>query len=234
MSLTQPSATFVASRSDRSALLWLLRGEWLACAALVAWLQLVGVVTHSVVHHLLHAAPVLLLLFLPGSASRYFTAVLAGFAWVFMLAVVTPMLHHAIILGYAFTQPERAYTWLAPVAALIAVAWAACGLALLAGRSRLLLPTALSGIGAMVLLAWVQPFISIAFEVPLEGTLAGRYVWAPLLLLEAAVVLVLPAWSIFRLNPALKLSAPFVAAQTAYWIFFVAAMVAGLMPIFNR
>jgi hypothetical protein len=212
----------------------LFRCERVACAAFVAWLQLVGVVTHSVLHHLLHAAPILLLLLLRPSPSRHFTGVLAGFAWVFMLAVVTPMIHNAIILGYAFTHPERPYTWLAPVAAVLAAIWASLNLALLAQRPRLLLPTAPAGVGVIVLLAWVQPYISVAFEIPLERTLAGQYAWAIALLLQTAVVLALPAWLTFRLSPALRLCASFAALQAAYWIFFVTAMVAGLLPVVNR
>lgn len=217
------------SQTDRGNQLWLLRGERLACVAFIAWLQLVGLVTHSELHHLLHAAPIFFLLLRPASVSRHFTGVLAGYAWVFMLAIVTPMLHDAIILGYVFTHPERPYTWLAPVAAVLAAAWAASNLALLAQRSRFLLPSGLVGIGLIIVLAWVQPYISVAFEVPLQRTLAGQYAWGLALLFETAVVLALPAWSTFRLNPALRLSARFVASQAAYWVLFVAAMVAGLL-----
>lgn len=199
-------------------LLGLLRCERVACVAFIAWLQLVGLVTHSVVHHLLHAAPIVVLLLWRPTPSRHFTGILAGFAWVFMLAIVTPMLHYAIIRGYAFTQPDRPYTWLAPIAALLAVAWAACNLAILVQRPRFLLPTGLVGIGLIPLLAGVQPYISVAFEVPLERTLAGQYAWALVLLVELPVVLGLPAWLIFRLNPALKLTATFVVSQTGYWI----------------
>jgi len=213
---------------------WLVCCERLTCAALIAWLQLVGVVTHSVVHHILHAAPLVPLLLLRSSPSRCFTGVLAGFAWVFMLAIVTPMLHHAIILGYAFTHPERPYTWLAPVAALLAATWAAFNAALLNQCPRSVFAAGLVGIGLIVVLASVQPYGSVAFEVPLERTLAGQYAWAIALLLEAAVVLVFPAWCTFRLNPALRLSASFVGGQIAYWVCFVGAMVAGLLPVFNR
>lgn len=221
-------------QADRRDLIWLLGCERLVCAAFVAWLQLVGLVTHTVLHHLVQAVPIVLLLFLCPSPSRHFTGVLAGFAWVFMLAIVTPMLHDAIILGYAITHPEEPTMWLAPVAALVAAAWAAFNLAALAQRPRFLLPTGLVGIGLIVVLAWIQPYITVAFEVPLTRTLAGQYAWALVLLLEAPVVLVLPAWYLFRLNPALRLCPSFVALQTAYWIFFVAAVVAGLLPVFNR
>ena len=124
--------------------------------------------------------------------------------------------------------------WLAPVAAVLAAAWASFNMALLAQRPRFVLPTVLMGMGLIVLLAWVQPYISVVFEVPVKRTIAGQYAWALVLLLQAPVVLGLPAWSIFRLNPALRVTASFVALQTAYWVFFVAAMVAGLLPVVNR
>lgn len=214
--------------------LWLRLGERLACVALVAWLQVVGVVTHSVVHHILHAAPVALLLLVPASAARHFTGVLAGYAWVFMLGVITSMLHNALIRGYVLTHPHIPYTWLAPVAAVLAVVWAALNAARLRQRPRLVVPVALLGLALIFLFAWAHPAWSSAVNYPVDRTLEGRYAWGLVVLLETAVALAVPAWAASRLNRELKWTRRFVAWQVAYWVFFVAAMIAGLLPAFNR
>lgn len=52
--------------------------ERVACALLIGWLQVVGVLTPSVFHYILHAAPLVLLLFLTPSPARHFTGLLAG------------------------------------------------------------------------------------------------------------------------------------------------------------
>src|SRR5262249_10160190 len=128
--------------------------ERIACILLIGWLQVVGVRTGSVVHHLLHAAPLALLLVVPASPARPFTGLLAGHLGVFMLGVVSPMLHNALILGYILTRPEVPYTWLAPVAAILAAAWAAGNAALLARRPRWFAPGLLAGVGLIGLFAW--------------------------------------------------------------------------------
>lgn len=220
----------MAATEDRR----LLACERIACILLVGWLQIVGVRTSSVVHHLLHAAPLALLLVVPASPARHFTGVLAGYLWVFMLGVVSPMLHNALILGYILTRPEVPYTWLAPVAAILAATWAAGNAALLAGRPRWFAPGLLAGAGLIGLFAWAHPYLALAFEHPLEQVLAGGYAWVAVLLVETAVVLAVPAWCAFRLSPVLRVSTSFVAWQVTYWVFFVAAMVAGLLPAFNR
>jgi len=212
----------------------LLAFERLACILLIGWLQFVGIYGHSIVHHILHAAPVAVLLMVPLSPARHFTGLMAGFLWVFMLGVVSPMLYDSLIRGYLLTRPEIPYTWLAPVAALIAATWAAANFTLLARRHRWFAPAILTAIGLIFLLAAIHPYFSMAFEYPLEQTLAGHYAWGAVLLLETAIVLAVPGWTAFRLSPDLRLSASFVRWQMAYWVFFVGAMVAGLLPVFNR
>jgi hypothetical protein len=212
---------------------WLRAGERVACAVLIGWLQVVGVRTHSVVHHILHAAPLVVLLVAPASAARHFTGLLAGYLWVFMLGVVSPMLYNALIRGYLFNLSQP-YIWLAPVAAVLAVVWAAANAAMLARRPRWFAPAVLAGLGLTVLFAWAHPYLSAAFEYPLDRTLDGGYAWALVLLLETAVVLAVPGWCAFRLSRELRVTRSFVAWQVAYWVFFVAAMVAGLLPAVNR
>jgi hypothetical protein len=82
-----------------------LVAERVAGVLFVGWLQLVGVL-----HHILHALPVVVLLVLRPSAGRAVTGLLAGCLCVFLLAAVTPMIHDALILGYVFTRPRVAYT----------------------------------------------------------------------------------------------------------------------------
>ena len=207
--------------------------ERIACALLIGWLQVVGVLTHSVWHHILHAAPIVLLLVVRPSPARHFTGLLAGYLWVFMLAVVTPMLYNALIRGYLFNLSQP-YIWLAPVAAGFAAVWAAANTALLRRRPQWFPAGVLIGFALAGLLAWAHPSVSYAFEYPLNRTLAGEYHWAVALLLETAVVLAVPSWCAFRLSPDLRVTRAFVGWQVAYWVFFVAAMVAGLLPAVVR
>ena len=208
--------------------------ERILCVLLIGWLQLVGVLTHSILHHVLHAAPLALLLFVKPSPARHFTGFLAGFLWVFMLGIVTAMLHDALILDYIVTHSHIPYTWLAPGAATLAAAWAATNAVLTAERPRWFLPALLAGLGMIPLFAWAHPYVSQAFLYPLERTLAGEYVWVTALLAETAMVLAMPSLLAFRVSPGLKWSASFVGWQIAYWVFFVVAMVAGLLPAVNR
>ena len=207
--------------------------ERIACVLLIGWLQVVGVVTHSVLHHILHAAPLAILLVVRPSPARHFTGLLAGYLWVFMLAVVTPMLYNALILGYLFNLGQP-YIWLAPVAAGLAAVWAAANVALLRRRPRWFAPGVLIGFALTGLFAWAHPLLSRAFEFPLDRTLAGEYHWALVLLLETAVVLAVPSWCAARLSPDLRVTRAFVGWQVAYWVFFVAAMVVGLLPAVVR
>lgn len=207
--------------------------ERISCALLIGWLQVVGVLTHSVLHHILHAAPLVLLLVVRPTPARHFTSLLAGYLWVFMLAVVTPMLHNALIRGCLFNLSQP-YIWLAPVAAGLAAVWAAANFALLRRRPMWFAPGVLIGFALIGLFAWVHPYVSHAFEYPLDRTLAGEYHWALALLLETAVVLAVPSWCAFRLSPDLQVTRAFVGRQIAYWVFFVAAMVAGLLPAVVR
>jgi hypothetical protein len=212
----------------------LLIFERIACAAFIIWLQVVGVRTYSIVHHILHAAPIALLLFIPQSPSRHFAGLLAGFLWVFMLGVITSMLHNSLILGYIITHSHIPYTWLAPIAAILAVIWAAANAALLSRKPRWLAWGLLVGIVLIGLFAWLHPYLTQAFNYPIYKVLGGQYLWVPILLLETTIVLALPSWCAFRLSKDLRVTKKFIGWQLAYWAFFVAAMVAGLLPIFNR
>jgi hypothetical protein len=205
--------------------------ERIACVLLICWLQLVGVMTHSMLHHILHAAPLGVLLVVRSSPARHFTGLLAGFLWMFMLAVISAMLHESLILGYLFNRrPMPPYIWLAPVAAGLAVVWAAANLALLRRRSQSFVPGVLIGFALTWLFAWSHPYLSHAFEYPLHRTLAGEYHWVFVLLFETAVVVAASSWCVVRLIPDLRVTRTFVGWQLAYWVFFVVAMVVGLLP----
>lgn len=76
-----------------------------------------------------------------------------------MLAVVSPMLYDALILG-------KPFIWLAPVAACLAEVWAAANIALVR-RPGWFIPGVLIGIVLTGLLAWAHPYVSPEFEYPL-------------------------------------------------------------------
>lgn len=145
-----------------------------------------------------------------------------------MLAAVTPMVYESLILGYLF-KLSKPYLWLAPVAALLAAIWSAANMALLRGF-RWFGTGTLIGFSLIGLLAWAHPYLSAAFEYPLERTLAGDYPWILILLMETGVVLALPGWCALRLSPQLRVTWAFIGWQVAYWVVFVTAMVVGLLP----
>lgn len=198
--------------------------------AAVLWLQVVGVVTDTILHHVLHALPLLLLALLPRSGWVRHTAALAAFAWIVMLALITPMIRQALLEGIDFVNPNRAYTWLAPLMALICCVWASLNLALLARKPRRWIGSTISMIVLTVLFAFGQPWISPLITEPLQHVLEGDLRRLVILLLAMPAVLALPWWVTVRQaaepRPALAFSA--AAWQAAYWLFFLACMVLGL------
>ena len=212
---------------------WLWVGERVSCLFLIAWLQFVGWYAQSVVHHVLHAAPLILLLLLPASPARYLTGLLAGYLWIFMLAGVTSMLYTSLYLGDAFVRPDLLGNWLAPVAAALASLWAAFNTAMLARRAGLLISSAMVWLVLACVFTIVHPYITNAVGYPLDRVLAGHYLWVSVLLLETAVVLAVPWFIAFRIADDLKFSWKLVGWQATYWLFFVILMVIGLLPALN-
>ncbi len=215
---------------------WLVWAELGFCALAVVWLQVVGVVTETVVHHILHALPIAVLLPLPRSRAYRLTAALTGCAWIFMLAAMTPMIHHSIIEGYLLRYPELSYTWLAPSMAAISAIWMALNLTLLSGQPRQFGWFVLGSLALTPALALLHPLISAAFEKPLEATLQGHHLWALLLAIELPLVLALPWWLAVRLTAQrdIRFSVGTGLWQIGYWAFFFSCMVGGILPVFNR
>lgn len=211
------------------------RAEWVLTACAVAWLQVIGVVTESVIHHVLHAIPIAVFLFLPRSTWVRHTASLAGFAWVFMLSFVTPMIRDVLTDGIVFVDRQHAYTWLAPVMLLISAAWSGLNAALLTGRPKRWALYALALLVIGVLLAHAPPWMRQLIELPLQRALEGRLLWVLIVVVEVPFVLALPWVLVRRLTqrPWPRLTSAVAAWQVAYWLTFLACMVVGMLPTLN-
>jgi hypothetical protein len=211
------------------------RWERVLAIAAVVWLQIVGVITDSIIHHILHAVPIILLAALPRSQWVRHTAALAGFIWLFMLALVSPMVHHALTRGIAWTTGAGAYTWLAPGMALLCAIWSSLNIAILGRRPRAWATAAAGLILVTILFAGLQPWCAPAFEVPLQRVLDGRYSWLAVLLMEIPLVLAIP-WVLLTWRtapPRPRFTRKAAMAHAAYWLLFLLCMVAGLHPVFN-
>jgi hypothetical protein len=200
----------------------------------VAWLQLVGVVTGTILHHIIHALPLVALGFTTRSTWARRTRATAGIAWIVMLAFFTPMIWHTISWGVLFGEGYPNYLWLAPGMVLIASCWASASLTLLRAPPRRPIVIAACTVGGAVALALLHPAVGWLLLIPIERLLAGEALWLPIVLIEAAVVLVPIA-----LIPRIVARAPMkalltstnrrtVIAHTTYWVGFVACMIAGL------
>lgn len=210
------------------------RFQRLDCAlawANVAWLQIVGLQTHTVLHHVLHALPLALLAVLPRTRWIRHLAAMAGIMWVVMLSLLSPMIANTLRGGIHFGMRGLAYTWLAPVMLLLAAAWSAVNLALLGGRpSRW--PTWMLVIVALgAVLGWVQPVTVRFFEAPVTRALdRDGPAYAPVVAL--ATVLALGIWFVVRAAtapPRPGVDRAVLAGHVGYWLLFLACMLAGLL-----
>jgi len=210
-------------------------GERLLAILAVLWLQVVGVITHSVLHHMLHAVPLVLLAAFPRGRWVRHTAALTGFVWLLMLALITPMLHHVLTDGVSWTLGAGASTWLAPVMAVLCAVWSSLHVALLCGRPRRWAHVAAGLVIVTLLFALLQPWCAVVFEVPVQHVLAGRLRWLIVLCVEVPVVLVVPWVLLVRgtARPCPPLTPSAVIGQVAYWLVFVLCMVGGLHPALN-
>ncbi len=213
----------------------LSRIELLTCACAIIWLQLVGILDRTVVHHIFHSLPVLLLLFLPKTPLTRLLSVLTAFAWIFMLSIVTPMLNNAIIRGYLISRSNLSYTWLSTGMALISAIWMAENLTLLSGKKSNFILFAAGSIILIPVLAFIQPYISLVFGIPLSRTLNGQYLWSLIFLAELPAVLFLPWWIAVKIthNNVLSMLKGKVLYQVLYWVFFLTSMIIGLLPALN-
>jgi hypothetical protein len=161
--------------------------------------------------------------------------VLTAFAWIVMLAMVSPMLHNALIRGYIITHPERPYTWLAATMALVSVIWMALNLTLLLREPGRLPRFVVGGVALVPICALTHPYFSPAIAAPLRWTIEGHYQWALVLALEVPLVLLAPWFAAIGLTRAtdLRLTRKVLLGQVAYWTFFLSCMIIGLLPALN-
>jgi hypothetical protein len=201
---------------------------------LVLWLQVVGLVAGQVLHQVLHALPVLLLVVLPKSRWVRLTCVMTGFAWIFMLAVITPMLNRALLQG-GLWQRREIFVWLAPVAAALSALWAAVNLTLLARKPKRWPIFVVGFIVLIPVLASLHPHWQRWFVVPLRRLLEGQVIWAAVLAGELLAV-VAAIWGgtmlVVRRHD-LRPDRRVIGWQVLYWGFFLACMVLGLLPALN-
>lgn len=196
----------------------------------VIWLQVVGLVTDTVLHHVLHAVPLAVLGFTRGGYWTRHTRAMAGLIWVLMLTLFTPMIWHVLSRGITFADPSLAYTWLAPAMLIIAAGWSAASVAALRAK-----PTAwplawFAIVLAGLALAAAQPLVGTLMEAPVARVLSGHVGWVPVLVVEVLLIAGI-GWGIVRVvapRPLPAITWRMSLAQVSYWIGFVACMVAGL------
>jgi hypothetical protein len=225
----------VMLNSSKPSMLWLCRTEIALGIFAIAWLQLVGVVTSTIVHHILHALPLAVIMLIPpGEWTRQLRA-LSAIAWIIMLAVITPMIHYAIREGITFSLSDYAFTWLAPGMVLISILWAAANIALLSNRMiygmLAILVLTLLALGG----AFMQPMIADLYLMPIDRVIVGQWIWIAPLIILVPVTLGFPWLILYGLmtSPRPKLTRRSVIAQAAYWLFFLTCMIAGLHPSVN-
>lgn len=212
---------------------WAGRIERLLAIAGVLWLQIVGVVTGTIAHHVLHAAPIVVLTVLHRSVCVRQTIALTGLAWIIMLALISPMIRETLLHGIVIGDRDRAFTWLAPGMTVISAAWAGLSIAILRHRVAEWAWWVLALLFAAILMALAQPWVATWYEIPLQRILDGEILWFGVLLIEVTASLMLPWWSLRLLTPRQPVTARGVCWQAAYWMFFLACMVLGLMPAVN-
>lgn len=210
--------------NDRSA--WTATDIAIKVAA-VAWLQWVGVATATVLHHVLHALPIVVLLFLPRTTGRRATSAVAAFLWIFMLATMTDNL--ASSWRRIAAGDTGLLSWLAPGMAAIAAAWLARDLARLDARRGRIGPYAIASIALPPILTMLHGAIGPLLLAPVERLLAGRAGCAAVVAIEAAALVLIAGAAVVRLTACGWRPRPAAAAGwTAYWGLFAACMIGGL------
>ena len=196
----------------------------------IVWLMVVGVATHSVLHHVLHAAPLVVVALLPQGTRAWLMRAMSAYLWLFMLAVMTPMIEEEILHGALLRGRGELQHWLAPTMALIACTWFATCVSLLA-RVRGAFLAAFVLIAAFTAgLARVQAVVGPLMTAPVERVIAGNFNAIAVVGLEAVLALLVP-WGILlrvaRIKPTFNARA--VAMQAAFWGVFVLCMLVGLL-----
>lgn len=202
--------------------------------SVVVWLQVVGQVTHQVLHHVIHALPVVAILIAPKNRWVRLTRVLTGLLWVFMLSVITDMVHHAIIEAGLWNE-RGMFVWMAPVLAALCAVWVALNLTLLSETVRRLPFFMVSSLALIPIFAAAQPVVSEMFTVPVERVVQGKSAWTIVLIIELVVLTAIP-WHLavrstkrrdFRSSRRVRIW------LAAYWSLFLACMIVGLLPVVN-
>lgn len=212
-----------------------VRAECAAAYAPALWLLLVGVVTSTLIHHVLHAIPVAILAVMPRSPWVRHTAALTGLAWVLMLALLTPMIRDVLERGIHTDDPALAYTWLAPAMVAISALWAGLNAAILSSHPTRWWWYALFLLALAVVLAAVHPQVSGMFDAPLNRVLEGDVRWGLALLGELVLLLAIPWWALRSTwkHRGTRLTRRSAIGQIAYWLLFLTCMVTGLLPSLN-
>lgn len=201
--------------------------ELLSCLLLAVWLQVVGVVTDSVLHHLLHALPFLFLWLIPDASWRSFTGALLGFAWIFMLGVVTENLSRAFQL---FPDGLRTIAVLAPVTAALSSLFMSVCLSRLQNFHYAFLAFLPICFGLVPLFVVLRPVVSSGYAIALINVLNGSVFWGGILFLEMTLTLLIPGTIIYGIinNDALFLSRSAILYQVFFWTAFLGCMIGGL------
>ena len=212
------------------------KAESAAGAVAAVWLQVVGIVSGTVVNDILHASPIVVLLPLPRTRIVRLTAAVLGLMWILLLACMTLTIYNSLILGWRFSGPRLSYTWLAPIMAAFSGVWAALNISLFRPTTRWLSRLVVGGIMISIPLAMTYPFLTAAFEIPGQRSEQGKYIWAVVLAIEVFVLLTVP-WVLAILLTGFKkaeLTRRVVLWQIGFLVVFLVCMVAGLLPVFNR
>ncbi len=200
------------------------------------WLQVVGVVTHSIVHHILHALPILLLVVLPQRTFRVRqTAALTGLIWIIMLAMISPMIHEALFDGITLSLSHKPYTWLAPGMVILCSIWSGYNIYYIIDRSHRWFWFTLGLLALSIIFAIFQPWVSQIYNVPVDRVLEGNILWLLVLVVELCLTLLLPWIFLYYINPDKQepLSFRSIMWQIVYWVGFLLCMIIGLHPALN-
>ena len=205
--------------------------ERLAGFSCAIWLQVVGIATGTILHHIIQIIPIVVLLVLPRSRWIHFTSSLTAFIWIFMLAGITPMVRDFYLKDYWLSWAGwQAYS-LATVMCLLCAIWMTLNLVILRGSSRCFIGFLLGGVVLVVVFALVQPELERFYMIPLERILARQFYWFAVILMQLVLTLALPWRLAIRLTHAkgLQLSRRVFFWQAIYWASFPAFIVGGIM-----
>lgn len=196
----------------------------------IVWLLVVGLTTHTIAHHVIHAIPLVVVAILPRGRRTWLMRAMSAYLWLFMLALMSPMIEEEILHGQLLRGGGEIQHWLAPMMALIACAWFAACVSLLT-RARFAFLAAFVLIAAFTAaLASAQTYLGPTMTTPVDELIAGNLNALAVVGLELVLALAAP-WAILlrvaKLRPSFGVRE--VTIQVAYWGAFVLCMLGGLL-----